>query len=97
MKTYRIVKKFRNLDKVEEKEIAVALNTGTPALEVIIKYLAAQVDNTDKKLNNTETLYNGKGDNSLFVATLLAKREANMTLLLLLTEKIELDVDPTKD
>ena len=97
MKVNRLVKKFKHQDKHEERVMARALIEGEQAIEVIIKYLAMQVDDIEKELNNTDTLYSKPGDSHLYVAALLAKREASMNLLLLLTKKIELDVDQTKE
>ena len=76
--------------------MAHALIEGAAALDIVVDYLAMQVDQADKVLTNTKELYTATGDNHLYVATLLAKREANMNLLLLLTDKVELDVDQTK-
>lgn len=97
MKVVRLVKKFKHQDNHEERVRAHALVEGEQAIAVIIEYLAMQVDNIEKELNNTSTLYEKKSDPHLYVATLLAKRESSMKLLLLLTEKIELDVDQTKE
>lgn len=97
MKVNRLVKKFKHQDKHEERVMAHALVEGEQAIGIIVDYLAMQVDDIDKELNNTKHLYSMPGDNHLYVAALLAKREASMKLLLLLTEKIELDVDQTKE
>ena len=97
MEVSRLVKKFRQLDNHEERVMARARIEGAEALEVVVSYLAAQVDAIDKELGCTKALYSQQGDTHLYVASLLAKREANMKLLLLLTEKIELDVDQTKE
>lgn len=97
MRVNRLVKKFKHQDKHEERVMAHALIEGQQAIEVIIKYLAMQIDGIEKELNNTKHLYSMPGDNHTYVAALLAKREASMNLLLLLTEKVELDVDQTKE
>lgn len=97
MKVCHLVKKFKHQDNHEERVMAHALIEGEQAIEVIVSYLAMQIDDIEKELNNTRKLYNMPGDNHLYVAALLAKREASMNLLLLLTKKIELDVDQTKD
>lgn len=97
MKVSRIIKKFRQLDKHEERVMARSLIEGSEALAVVVEYLASKIDTIDKELGCTKALYSQTGDNHLYVASLLAIREANMTLLLLLTEKIELDVDQTKE
>ena len=97
MKVSRLVKKFRNKDSHEERVIAHALIEGEAAVEVIVEYLAMQIDGIESELNNTKTLYSNPGDNHLYVASLLAKREVSMNLLLLLTQKVELDVDQAKE
>lgn len=97
MKVCHLVKKFKHQDNHEERVMARALIEGEQAVEVIVRYLAMQVDDIEKELNNTRKLYSMPGDSHLYVASLLAKREASMNLLLLLTQKIELDVDPTKE
>lgn len=97
MKVCRLLKKFRNLDPTEERVMAHALRDGEQALEVVVKYHAKEIDTIDKVLDDTDKLYTQHGDNNLRVACLLARRETYMKLLLLLTEKIELDVDQTKD
>ena len=97
MKVNRLVKKFKHQDTREERVMAHALVEGERALEIVVKYLAMQIDGIDKELNNTSSLYSNGKESHLYVAALLAKREANMNLLLLLTEKIELDVDPAKE
>lgn len=97
MRVNRLVKKFKHQDKHEERVMARALSEGEQALEVIVRYLAMQIDGFEKELNNTRHLYSMSGDSHLYVAALLAKREASMKLLLLLTEKVELDVDQTKE
>ena len=96
MKIVRLFKKFRHLTRNEEKQYALALVEGQPALEVVAGYLAMQVDGIDKELNNTSTLYNRTGAD-LYVAQLLAQRQASYNLLLLLQTKVELDVDQTKE
>lgn len=97
MKVSRLVKKFKHQDHHEERVMAHALVEGEQALEVIVKYLAMHIDGIDKELNNTSRLYSNGTESHLYVAALLARREASMNLLLLLTEKIELDVDQTKE
>lgn len=97
MKVVRLVKKFKHQDNHEERVMAHALVDGEQAIKIVVEYLAKQIDDIDKELNNTSALYGKQSDPHLYVATLLAKREANMTLLLLLTKKIELDVDQTKE
>lgn len=97
MKVNRLVKKFKHQDNKEERVMAHALIEGAQAIEVIVRYLAMQVDSIDKELSNTKTLYSMPGDAHLYVASRLAKREASMNLLLLLTQKVELDVDQTKE
>ncbi len=77
--------------------MAHALVEGEQALEVVVRYLAMQVDSIDKELNNTSGLYSNGKESHLYVAALLARREASMNLLLLLTEKIELDDDQSKE
>ncbi len=96
MKIVRLFKKFRNLTHTEAKSYALALAEGVDALEVVSTYLAIQVDAIDKELSNTKVLYERTGAD-LYVATLLARREVNYNLLLLLQKKVELDVDQTKD
>lgn len=97
MKIVRLFKKFKHLTKTEEKSYASALTGGIEALDVVSDYLAIQVDLIDKELSCTKALYTGTGDRNLYVATLLANREAHYNLLLLLQTKVELDVDQTKD
>ena len=97
MKVNRLVKKFKHQDNREERVMAHALVEGEQALEVVVKYLAMQVDSIDKELNNTNSLYSNGKESHLYVAALLARREASMNLLLLLTEKIELDDDQSKE
>lgn len=97
MEICRIVKRFKNLDVGEEREMGHALNDAPRALEIITQYLMLQLDKFDKELNNTTTLYQGQGDRNVYVATLLAQKEAHIKLLKLLNEKVTLDVDQTKD
>ncbi len=97
MKVNRLVKKFKHQDTQEERVMAHALVEGEQALEIVVRYLAMQVDSIDKELNDTKHLYSKHSEPHLYVAALLARREASMNLLLLLTEKIELDVDPAKE
>ena len=97
MKICRIIKKFKNLDTSEEKEMGHALNDSSRAIEIITKYLELQLDKFEGELNNTKQLYTGPGDRDRYVATLLAQKEAHIKLLQLLNEKVTLDVDQTKD
>lgn len=97
MKICHIIKKLKNLDVSEEKEMGHILNDASRALKIITKYLTMKLDGFDKILENTKTLYSGQGDRALYVATILAQKEAHIKLLKLLNEKVDLDVDQTKD
>lgn len=98
MKALRLVKRFKNMTPGEESTMALALDASPQVIGILTDFLQNEVLAADKKLSKTETLYKGEGDRALYVACLLAKREAHLTLLNLLTEKINLlDVDHTGD
>jgi hypothetical protein len=97
MKVTKLLKKFRNLDPAEERLIAVALYEGKPALDVVKEYLLMETSKVDKQLLNVQELYSGHGDNSLLVATVLARRSAFIKLYDLLSKEISLDDDQSKE
>lgn len=98
MKSFRIIKKFKQLTPGEERGYAKTLNDSANAVAIVKKYLEQRVIKADTKLGNTQSLYSGSGDCALKVACLLAEREAHLNLLNLLTETFDLlDVDHTGD
>jgi len=97
MRTLRIIKKLtslKNLTPSEERGLGLILNENPAVIKVLTDYLIAQLEIINIKLNNPKELYD-HGRGSEYAACVLAERAAQMKLLTILTDKVEiLDEDP---
>jgi hypothetical protein len=91
VKTIRLVnklEKIQNLTPSEKRSTAAAFNNSKAVIGCITDYLSNEIQRIDKVLNNPVKLYQNNNANN-FVAFKLAERASMITLLLLLTEQIE--------
>lgn len=92
MEASRIIKKFKELTVAEEREYAVAMNNGEGAVTIIVQYLEESIVRIDSELTNLKELYS-KPEGHLYVATLLARRAAQIDMHTLLTSKVVVQLD----